>query len=110
MNEDTQDDKVQLPPYPDVLFPWSESDKEQLVFKGDQDNLADRMKFKLYSFWLLWADLRNNGKLIDIINKIDKDEDSDCFYVKNLLVNIIDRSGKILCNTDLIKELVKLEE
>ena len=106
MTDDTSNEKT-LPPYPDVLYPWSEADKEQLLFKGDKDDLLDRLKFKLYNFWLLWTDLRNNEKLIDIISKVDDTEDKNFFYLKNLIVNTIDRSGKILCNTDLIQELIQ---
>lgn len=111
MSDDTKvETEKTLPPYPDVLFPWSESDKEQLIFKGNVDDLTDRMRFKMYNMWLMWADLRNNEQLINIVGKTDKDEDKDFFYTKNIIVTAIDRMGKILCNTDLIKELVKTDE
>ena len=97
--------EVTLPPYPDGFFAWSEND-QQLKYGGDMNDIHKRMGHKLYSAWLLWADIRTNEKLMQLLNTVTEDTQTDEYYLKNIIVNMTDRLGKLLCNTDITQELL----
>lgn len=97
--------KPQLPPLPHAIYEWSDFDKDHFLFKGDKVDIQERMKFKIYNLWTVYGELCTNQKLVDYINKKEHNKTGEKFYLKNLIVNLVDRLSKILINTDLIEEL-----
>ena len=53
--------------------------------------------------------MRTNEKLMGLVNAGSDDTKSDEFYLKNIAVNVMDRLGKILSNTDITEELLYKE-
>lgn len=108
--EEEQKNKIKLPPYPDGIFDWTEEEMKTLVIPEEVIKHNKNIHFKLLQLWELWGNLRTNERLIEIINsRIDMSEEykkSDEFYLKQLIVNLVDRQGKILNGkTDLTGEL-----
>lgn len=106
--EDEQKDKIQLPPLPDGIFDWNEEELKTLVVPDDIIKVGKSLNFKMLQLWNLWGNLRTNERLIEIINSniTEESKQTDEFYLKQLLVNLVDRQGKILNGkTDLTKEL-----
>lgn len=74
------EDKIQLDPY-----------------DGDENDLTERRKYKLFQIWSSWNDLMKNlGK----IEEMEKEE------LKCVLYSVIDRIGRILSQTDIGMELI----
>ena len=105
MNE-SESTNLTLPPYPEPFFEWNDEQIKNFKYDGDTEDIGKRMAHKLNSTWLLWTDLRTNDRLMEIVNQAT-DKESDEFYMKNLLVTLIDRVAKVLSNTDLTEELLK---
>ena len=108
--EEEQKDKIKLPPYPDGIFDWSEEEMKTLVIPEEVIKHKKSIHFKLLQLWELWGNLRTNERLIEIINSnlemSDEYKKSDEFYLKQLIVSLVDRQGKILNGkTDLTAEL-----
>lgn len=97
--------KIQLPPLPQAIHQWSDFDKENLQYKGEMTDYNARMKHKIYNFWFLYGQLCNNQKLIDFINKEEHNKKGEKHFLKNTIVNIVDRLSKILIITDLMEEI-----
>jgi Fe-S cluster biosynthesis and repair protein YggX len=107
------DEKPQMPPYPDGLFEYTEEQEKNLKYNGDLEDINRRVSQKLYNTWILWSNLRNNEKLIDIISKEEGkniDKESDEFFLKSLIVNHIDYLAKILGNTNIAQEILHLSK
>jgi hypothetical protein len=86
-----------LPPYPEGILEWSDDEKKMLLYTGDKDDTLARLRHKTWHLWLLYAGLRNNQRLIDVVNKDEElDKTSDEFFIRLVLVTAIDRLGKIL--------------
>jgi hypothetical protein len=102
---DSHDDKLQLPPYPEGLFDLTDEEKEALVFKGDLSDIPLRLRFKVLNVWLAWAALRTNERLINLVNEKETTNSEDVFYLKQLLVSIVDRLGKVLSSSYITEEL-----
>ena len=100
-------EEKKLPPYPEGFFDYTEDQEKTIKYSGDPDNLRRRVAHKLYNVWALWSNLRNSETLIDIINK-ECDKDSDEFLLKSVIVNHLDVLGKILGNTHIADEILKL--
>ena len=105
-----QEEDKKTPPMPSELFDWSEKDKEHLQFKGDLDNYVDRLKFKVFGCWMMWIDLVYNEKFTEIMGDEKYKEGSDEFFIRSVFVNMIDRLGKLLSNTDIVREMAYLLE
>ena len=107
MTEEAKDEKLQLPPYPEGFFDYTEEQEKTIKYSGDMDDLHQRVAHKLYNTWALWSHVRNSEKLIEIVNK-QSDTDTDDFYLKATIVNLLDQLGKILGNTHIAEEIIKL--
>lgn len=101
--------KLQLPPKPDGLLPWTEEENAGLKYNhayGDPNDFVRRAQFKLFNVWQTWGAFRQNKTLIDLLNKVPENHETEEFTLKCSLVMLIDRIGKILDgNTDLLPEL-----
>lgn len=104
-SENSTESKLQLPPLPTPIHPWSDFDKEHFQYSGEMNDFNGRMKHKLYSVWQTYGQLCNNQKLIDYINKEEHHKNGEKHFLKNTIVNIVDRLSKILTNTDIMEEL-----
>jgi len=102
-------EQLQLPPYPDcILFDVTEEQAKIFKYTGDPNDVVNRMRFKLFLVWQIWAKARNNEKTIQIINQL-KDKDSDEFVLGNELVCLIDEIGRTLSATHITEELFKVD-
>ena len=100
-------EQLQLPPYPDcILFDVTEEQAKIFKYTGDEKDLVNRMRFKLFLVWQIWAKARNNSTVIEIINAI-KDKESNEFVLGNELVCLIDAIGRTLSSTYLTEELFR---
>lgn len=100
--------KIQLPPYPNGVLEWTE--EEQKTYAVPEHLKENPLSFKMMLLWDLWGNLRSNEKLIEIINRnlpTDMPQDpTDELILKNFLVQIVDKMGKILnCGTELSSEI-----
>jgi F0F1-type ATP synthase delta subunit len=107
MTEETKAESLTLPPYPQSFFDYTEEQEEIIKYKGDLQNINSRVSHKLFNVWVLWCNLRNNEKLINVINK-ESDTDSDEFFLKQTIVSFLDFLAKILGNTHIAEEIIKL--
>ena len=105
--EEQNQKKIQLPPKPEGVLPYTEDDKKNYFYDGDEKDIHLRLKWKLFNLWSLWGLVRNNEKLVKVVNKIDDKDDlkSDEVYLKNMIVNIIDVWGKIMAATHITEEI-----
>lgn len=106
--ETLHQEKIKLPPLPEGVLLWTDDEKKVLEFpidKLDKDDKFVRVKFKLFNIWNIWGSIRNNEKLIDIINKIPDDKTTDEFYLREAIVSLVDGLGKALNGgTDIMVE------
>ena len=102
--------KIELPPKPEGILPWSEEESRSFKYTAFKDVLKTedtkkRLQFKLYNVWSLWGCFRNNTRLSEVLNKLAEDQDSEEFLLKCSLVIFIDKIGKILDgDTDILEE------
>lgn len=94
--EESQTNKIQLPPYPDGIFDWTEEDLKLHSVPEDIIKSNKVAQYKLLKLWDVWGNLRTNEKLIEIINTNLTSTDSDEFFLKQIIVSIVDIQGKIL--------------
>ena len=97
--------KISLPPMPTGILDWTEDEQKGLVYSGDMNDKVRRLQHKLSFIWQDWGIIRNNERLIKIINE-ESAKDTDEFFIKQSLVLWIDRIGKILGSTPIVEELV----
>lgn len=107
---DDEQKKMELPPYPEGLFELTEQEKEELAFKGDMADITLRLRTKVLFVWLAWASLRTNERLIGLVNEKETKNQEDIFFLKQLLVSVIDRLGKVLGMTHITEELFKPQD
>lgn len=107
--EEKKESAVELPAYPLGIFEWNDDDRKFLQYTGEQSDIASRMSHKLWNCWLVWNFIRNDQKLIDMISE-SSEKDTDEFYIRNSIVFVIDRLGKILGNTDIGEEILKTNQ
>jgi hypothetical protein len=98
--------EYKLPPRPRPFYDWNDNDQR---YTGDKDDFKQRLKFKLFKFWLLWVNLRSNTKLEEILAK-EVDRESDQYQVNSVLVHVMDILAKILVDTDPLEEMVWLAQ
>ena len=96
-----------VPPYPEGIFEWKEEEKN-LRYTGSLEKVNSRVTHKLFNLWVLWAEVRNNEKLIGMLGEKEHTPEQ-AEYMKGLLVLMLDRYGKILSDTNITQELLVLE-
>ncbi len=97
-----------LPPYPEPLLEIPKEAIEKIQYRGEPRDVLSRLRHKTFLFWMVWASLRNDKRLIEIMNK-HHDRQSDVFFVCNHVVNLLDQMARVLTLTDLIEELSQVE-
>lgn len=107
---DDEQKKLDLPPYPEGLFELTEDEKKELAYSGDPNDITLRLRTKVLFVWLAWASLRTNEKLISLVNEAETTDQKDVFFLKQLLVSVVDRLGKVLGMTYITEELFKPKE
>ena len=101
-----EEPKGKLPVLPRPLREWG---KDEMRFSGNSEDMYDRILFKLYGLWCLWSSLHENTLLNEkLMEKCD--EDSDLYAMKHLVVDILDALGKKLSDTDIVKEIMFLND
>ena len=100
------DDKIELPAYPCAIFEIEDEKVEHLQYKGDMEDLNERMRHKLLVFWYSWSRYRNDQKLFDLIREPTDDKESDKFFLLNTIVNILDMMGRTLSLTNIVEEVL----
>lgn len=104
--EEEQKNKIQLPPYPDGLFDWTEDDEKLRCVPEDVKQLGKVAQHKLLLIWDIWGNVRTNEKLIELINKNLGDQKTDEFFLKQFIVHLVDIMGKILNGkTDITEDI-----
>lgn len=109
--EEEHKNKIQLPPNPQPIIDWTEEEQKQFLYTSQDvypmDDIQKRLQFKMFNIWNMWGAFRNNEKLIDIVNQIPEDKETDDFFIKQAIVIFIDRLGKILNGgTNLVEEIL----
>lgn len=107
---DDEQKKLDLPPYPEGLFELTEDEKKELAYSGDPKDITLRLRTKVLFVWLAWASLRTNEKLISLVNEAETTDQKQIFFLKQLLVSVVDRLGKVLGMTHITEELFKPKE
>ncbi len=98
-----QELKQRIPLYPEPLLEKNE-EHDIPSFQGDMDDLTERRNVKLYNLWSIWSDLRQNEKLILLLEAKKKDS-ADMKFLKAMMTLAIDRMGKVLADTNIVEEL-----
>lgn len=96
--------EVRIPPEPRGLRPWKDEEK----YQGDLKDLPLRIINKYMKMWLLWLGLRTNLRVEEILSQ-EVDRDSDDYYLRCIVVDLMDAMGKILSQTSIKEELAYLE-
>jgi hypothetical protein len=99
-------EEFRLPPKPEGLRDWS-NEESKMRYKEDPSNIKLRVHHKLFSFWITWATLRQSVD-IEALCCREAARDSDEYKAKSIIVDIIDRLGKILADTDIMQEMLFL--
>lgn len=96
-----------IPVYPEGILP-DNNEYDPPKYDGDETNVDERVRVKLYNLWTVWSDLRKNEELMKklAITKCPKPE----LYLKNVLVQTIDRMGKMLADGNIVEELQPTQE
>lgn len=98
-----QEIKNRIPIYPEPLLEKNE-EHDIPSYQGDMDDLNERRNVKLYNLWSIWSDLRQNEKLIQLLEAKKKDS-GEMKFLKAMLTLTIDRMGKVLADTNIVEEL-----
>lgn len=98
-----QEIKDRVPIYPEPLLEKNE-EHDIPSYQGDMDDLNERRNVKLYNLWSVWSDLRQNEKLIQLLEAKKKDS-GEMKFLKAMLTLTIDRMGKVLADTNIVEEL-----
>lgn len=104
------EEKAVLPPKPEGLFPITAEEEPMLLYKGNLEDISLRLKTKVLQVWLAWASLRTNERLIELVNQTETSNQEDIFYLKQIVVSVVDRLGKVLAITDIVQELFSKQE
>lgn len=109
-NEEKQSGtKISVPCHPDTLFELTEQQQEYYKYKGDMENKVERMKWKIWLMWNVWARFRNNERIIKIVSEMNEEHRyTDFFFMCNEMVNAIDAFGRIIGITPIAEELFDL--
>jgi hypothetical protein len=99
-------EKLELPPYPEALLKITDEVAEMLKYKGKPEDVLMRLRHKVWLSWIMWAGYRNDKKLIELVN-VERDKESDSFYLANTVVNMLDQIGRILSLTNITEELFR---
>ena len=107
--EEQNKSKIKLPALPQGVLEWTDEEQKNLIFSNqpdaDLEDVVRRLQFKLGWIWQDWDTIRNNQKLVDAINNVAKDPESEEHFLKQILVLFIDRLGKVLGQTPIVQEL-----
>jgi hypothetical protein len=104
----TNDKRLNLPPYPEALLQITPEAQEVMKYKGNPDDIPHRIKHKLFLIWIIWAQHRNDERLIKIVNS-DMDKESEQYYLANSIVQMLDGLGRALSLTDITSEIFQAE-
>lgn len=97
-------DMSALPVYPHIIVKDLPEEMVPPSYEGEEDDIVKRMQHKLSMIWLSWSDIRKSKGVSDLL-KPEDDETDEMKELKNVLLILFDRTGRILCNTDLMEEL-----
>lgn len=96
-------DMSSLPIYPHKILADMPEEMCPPSYKGEETDIIKRMQHKLQMTWLTWSDIRKNENVSKLL-VAKEDDDEDVFELKNVLLILFDRIGRILCDTDLLEE------
>lgn len=68
--------------------------------KCESTDKMTRLRHKLFHIWSLWSDLRENEEICQLLLKGEDDD-----VLRNVMISLMDRLGRILSNTNIIEEL-----
>lgn len=102
------DEKAKVyPHYPEGILP-AHPETDPAKYEGSIDDITERLRFKVFQVWNSWSSLMTNETLTKKVKLDDKDSE-DTTYIKACLVLFLDRLGKILGDTDIVKEMTREE-
>jgi hypothetical protein len=97
-------DMSALPVYPHIILNDLQEEMIPPSYKGEEDDIVKRMQHKLSMIWLSWSDIRKSKGVSELLMP-KEGETEEMKEVKNVLLILFDRTGRILCDTDLMEEL-----
>jgi hypothetical protein len=103
--DDSETIEAKLPPMPVPFRPRKDTDIE---YKGDLKDYKKRCMFKLYALWMLWAELRCNPKIEELVAREETDKESDAFLAKHCIVDIINQLALVLSASNIMDEIAWL--
>ena len=106
--EEENKNKIQVPPFPDGVLEWSETDFKNNIVPEDIQKMGKVCNFKILRLWEIWGIVRQNPRLIELVNTNipTTRDDSDEFFLKQIIVLLIDQMGKILNGkTDISRDI-----
>lgn len=110
MDKDLIDFVEKLPSYPKKIYDMTDEDKLKYEYKGDVNDISNRLKTKLFNVWNLWHEIDKNEEIVKLLKydekyKNIKYKNSDEYKAKCLCIQMLDSLSKILTSTDLLEEL-----
>lgn len=97
------DEDKHMPHYPEGILPENK-ETDPPMYEGDMNDMTERLRFKLFQVWNTWSSLHTNETLVKKL-ALDTKDTEDIQYIKACIVLLLDRLGKILCNTEIVPEM-----
>lgn len=84
---------------------YTEEFKKYLSYKGDKNDIKQRLKHKIFNIWNLWNNVSKDENLARVISDLPE-KNTDEYYLKQSFFYVIEQIAFILNNTDIIEEII----
>jgi len=80
---------------------------ECLDYKGEKDDIKERLKHKVFKIWEMWDRFSKDETLAKAMNHVPDDRESEDFKIRQVLLFTYEQIGYILKSTDIIEEMLE---
>jgi hypothetical protein len=80
-----------------------------LDYKGDTNDITERLRHKIFMIWSLWDRFSKDDHLAKMIGNVPENRDCEEFEAKQILLFTYEQIAYILQSTDIIEEMLGAE-
>lgn len=95
----------ELPQLPIGVLPYTEEEEKNIKYNGNEDDINLRIAHMLTNAWTTFDSVKNNQRLIKLLQEEEEDKTSDIFFLKAILVQTMDRYGKIFSSSNILENI-----